>query len=245
MAQSIEEWLKRPDIKEIKGHSKGDRASRDFFRDPLRPITLRPNELLAPADGTVLYTLMNVNPDAPFEIKNVKGEKNFTLKELLADDDYEFPSLVVGIFMSELDVHINRVPANGYYVDLHKTNPIQTHGMSMIMVEHELLQEMHHHYKKEDLEYLRHNEKNVSAFYCPAIKGRFYVVQIADKDIDVIVNWGMNQHMMQGERFGNIRFGSQVDTVIPLTGDVDYEFLVKPLQHVEAGLDPIIRIHKE
>ena len=232
--QTIQEFLNRPDIVAMQGNSLGKQMSEDFFRDPLRPITLNHNLFYAPADGVVLYA-KEVKADEPYEIKGSK----FTLKNLLNNDDYEEKSLVVGIFMTALDVHINRVPASCYYLEVTGTNPIQTHGVSMMVMENNLLDDFK--IKTQDMEYLRYNEKQVSKFYCPAIKSSFYLIQIADKDVDVILNWRKGQFLLQGDRFGAIRWGSQVDICIPLKG-MKYETLVKPLGHVEAGIDPILRI---
>jgi phosphatidylserine decarboxylase len=112
----------------------------------------------------------------------------------------------------------------------------------MLMMENELLEDFH--LDPKALEYLVHNEKQASVFYCPAINGRFYIVQVADKDVDVILNWGKGKFVYQGDRFGQIRHGSQCDVCIPRKPGIDYEFLVKPLDHVEAGIDPILRIIK-
>jgi phosphatidylserine decarboxylase len=68
---------------------------------------------------------------------------------------------------------------------------------------------------------------------------------VADKDVDVILNWGKGRHLMQGDRFGQIRFGSQCDLCLPLRDHLEYEILVKPLDHVEAGIDPIVRVIKK
>lgn len=233
--QTIKEFLNRADIKKIKEHTLGQIMEEDFFRDPLRPIFFNPDLFYAPADGIVLYA-KEVEADEQFEIKGAK----FTLKDMLANEDYKEKSIVVGIFMTAWDVHINRVPASCYYLDSRSTPPLQTHGVSMLMAENDLLEDFN--YKKEDLEYLRYNEKQVSFFHCPEIKGRFYLVQVADKDVDVITCWRKGSHLTQGDRMGAIRFGSQCDLVIPLNKGIEYEALVKPLDHVEAGIDPVIRI---
>jgi phosphatidylserine decarboxylase len=99
-------------------------------------------------------------------------------------------------------------------------------------------------YKSKDFDYLIYNERKVSVFYCPAIKGRFYIVQVADKQVDTILNWKHGEHITQGDRFGQIRYGSQCDIVIPLNDKIEYAILVKKLTHVEAGIDPIVRVKK-
>ena len=235
MTETIKEFLNRDDIKIIKEHALGEIMETDFFRDPLRTITLNRDLFYAPADGIVLYA-KEVKPDEPYQIKGV----DFTIRDMLADENYKEKSLVVSIFMTALDVHINRVPSSCYYIDTHSTPPLQTHGVSMVMEENDLLEDFN--YKKEYLEYLRYNEKLVSVFYCPAIKGRFYIVQIADKDVDCCLTWHKGCFLVQGDRFGQIRCGSQVDLVIPLKKGIKYETLVKSLDHVEAGIDPVLKI---
>ena len=237
MTQSIKEFLARPDIKEYRdAHSYGELKSEDFFRDPFRNIFINHDLFYAAADGIVLYTKDVVNPE---DFLDIKG-KEYSLKDMLADQSYDLPALVIGIFMSYLDVHINRVPVSCYYLSRRETNQIHTHGVSMVMVENELLEDFN--YEKTDLDYLVYNEKHVSMFYSTAINGRFYIVQTADRDVDVILNWGQGKFITQGDRFGQIRFGSQCDLIIPHKKGINYEFLVKPLDHVEAGVDPVLRV---
>jgi phosphatidylserine decarboxylase len=237
----IKEWLKTEEVKKMREENTlGQNMTQDFFRDPLRSIIYDPTLMYAPADGVVLYAMENVKPDDFLEIKG----KDFSLKEMLHDEDYDKPSLVVGIFMTSYDVHVNRVPLDAYYLEERSTNFIFTHNISMLIVEHDLFTEFN--YDKKGLSYLQSNERKVNIFYCPEIRGKYYVVQIGDKDIDVISNWHKGNHLMQGHRFGQVRWGSQCDLVIPLTNpDVHYELLVKKMQHVESGIDPIIKIHKE
>lgn len=232
--ESIKEFLARKDIKEIKRHTQGEVMSVDFFRDPLRPVTYNEKLMYAHADGVVLYA-KEMKANEPYEIKG----SEFTLKEMLDDEYYNEKSLVVGIFMTALNVHINRVPASAYYLKQRSTNPIQTHGVSMMIEEKSLLDDFC--ISKKGMDYLVYNEKNISTFYCPAIKGRYYIVQIADRDVDCCLTWRERQHLVQGDRYGQIRFGSQCELIIPLKS-TKFEVLVKPLDMVEAGVDPIIKI---
>jgi len=235
--EAIKEFLSRPDIKEIKEkHTQGEIMTEDFFRDPLRPMYITPDVFYAPADGIVLYAMDRVKPDDFLEIKG----KDFTLKDLLADQDYQDESAVVGIFMTAYDVHINRAPTAAYYLGTRDTDYIYTHNISMLMAENELLEEFH--YSKDALSYLMTNEKRVSSFYGNEVRHKFYVVQVGDKDVDVILTWGKGKHIKQGDRFGQIRFGSQCDVIIPRKKGYEYELLVKPLEHVEAGRDSIIKV---
>ena len=42
-----------------------------------------------------------------------------------------------------------------------------------------------------------------------------------------------------------IRYGSQVDLIVPLSPKFDFETLQKTTHHVEAGLDPLIKITRK
>lgn len=237
--QTVKEWLARPDIKEMIKNPVGKNMEQPFFRDPMRHVVLNPALLYSPADGIVLYARTSVEPDKFLEIKG----KEFTLKDILNVPDYNEYSLVVGIFMTSYDVHINRIPGNAYYLEDRQTNYIFTHNISMVLAENDLLTGLG--YDKKHLSYMFNNERRISVFYCPAIKGRYYIVQIGDRDIDVIQNWGVGHHMFQGERMGMIRWGSQVDLIVPLQKGITYKLLVKKLDHVEAGIDPLVKIEKE
>jgi phosphatidylserine decarboxylase len=72
----------------------------------------------------------------------------------------------------------------------------------------------------------------------------YYILQIADYDVGCITpfNLKQNQAVGQGERFSMVRYGSQVDLIVPLSNRWSYELLQKTGCHVEAGLDPLIRI---
>src|SRR5262249_44734560 len=77
--------------------------------------------------------------------------------------------------------------------------------------------------------------------------GSYSILQIADYDVDCITPFSTRQRQRvdQGQRFSQIRYGSQVDLVVPLSDR--YQLL--PVQstgdHVEAGVDPIIEIREE
>ena len=41
-----------------------------------------------------------------------------------------------------------------------------------------------------------------------------------------------------------IRYGSQVELVVPITDEFEFELLQDTGVHIEAGVDPLIRIHE-
>jgi phosphatidylserine decarboxylase len=46
--------------------------------------------------------------------------------------------------------------------------------------------------------------------------------------------------MAQGQRFSQVRYGSQVDLIVPLSPRFDFEPVQETGDHVEAGIDPVI-----
>lgn len=237
MTMPVARWLKTTEIKKIQDMGTSGRAmSVEFFRDPLRAVTYNPGVFYSPADGVVLYALQPVKPDQFLEIKG----NSFTVQDLLCDENYKYNSLVIGIFMTALDVHVNRTPTDSFFVEERNTPNLFTKNSSMLLAESDVL---HSKVKLDDLGYLFSNERKVSVLFSPVLKQRYYMVQIADKDIDCIINWGKGKYIDQGSRFGQIRWGSQVDLIIPITRKTkNMKILVKPLDHVEAGLDAVIHL---
>ena len=146
-----------------------------FFRDPERVSPARPGLLLAPADGRVV----SVTPAAP------PPELGLGLA----------PRWRVGIFLSLVDVHVNRVPADGTV-----TRIAYRHGR---FVNASL--------DKASAE----NERNALAIRLP--DGReIGVVQIAGLVARRIVcSVREGDAVRAGDRFGIIRFGSRTDLYLP------------------------------
>ena len=49
----------------------------------------------------------------------------------------------------------------------------------------------------------------------------------------------------QNERFSLIRWGSQVDLVLPLDDRFEFETLIDDAMHVNAGLDKLVKINQK
>lgn len=233
---TIKEWLSEPETKEIKTLSAGELYSTAFFRDPQRSAYIDPTVFYSPADGVVLYAREAVNPNQ--RIVNIKG-RNFTVRDILDDDEYDRDSLVIGIFMSRLDVHTNRIPTAGYMTEYHRSPWLFTPNVSMILEEEDIIDRQKP--KAIDMEYMFRNERHVMRVYSAKLNDYYFIVQVAEKDVDEIVNWGKNSHLAQCSRFGQVRFGSQVDLIVPIEGH-DFELLAKENYHVKAGVDQLIRI---
>lgn len=234
--QTISDWLKSPEVKKLKAMNDGDFYGTFFNRDPMRAIYVDYSVFYSPADGVILYAKDEVMPTE--SIIEVKG-RNFTVQDLLSDYNYRYPSLVIGIFMTKYSVHVNRSPTRGFINQIRTTPFLCTPNISMVMEENDILDKKP---DPKDMGYLFHNERCVSEVYCPDIRGNYFIVQVAEKDVNEIVNWGEGEFFQQAERFGLLRFGSQVDLVIPLTGRVDYESLIPEKMVVEAGIDALVKI---
>jgi phosphatidylserine decarboxylase len=208
-----------------------------FFRDPIRPTYSDLSYFFSPADGIVIYQ-EKVQPDDP--IVKIKG-KAYTLRDALRDEAYNQPSLVIGIFMTFFDVHVNRVPYPGQ-LSYKELDPIDTYNHPMLDVEKSLLDDLR--IPTESLGYLHHNQRMVNRIYSSELGGPYYVLQIADYDVDCVTPFDLkqNQAAAQGERFSMVRYGSQVDLIVPLSKRFDFKLLQQTGCHVEAGIDPLFKL---
>jgi phosphatidylserine decarboxylase len=146
-----------------------------FFRDPQRVPPDRAGLLLAPADGKVV----SVAPARPPPELGLGGA----------------PRWRVGIFLSVLDVHVNRVPADGTV-----TRIAYRHGRFVNASLDKASSD---------------NERNALAIRLP--DGReIAVVQIAGLIARrILCNVREGDTVHAGDRFGIIRFGSRTDLYLP------------------------------
>src|SRR5204862_5491852 len=162
-----------------------------FFRDPHRSIPIEPGIVVAPADGRV------------------------TIVRLA--DGHEKPESLISIFLSPLDVHINRAPIAGEIVDIaYKTGKF----VMATKAEARLL-----------------NEQNMLIIRGEALTVK--CTQIAGILARRIVCWKRKGERVKcGERFGMIKFGSRTDLLLPPTVEV----LVHEGTHVRGGETIVGRI---
>jgi len=145
-----------------------------FFRDPDRVTQLRDGLVISPADGRVSM-IEKVRPPA----------------ELALGTDER---VRVSIFLSVLDVHINRAPVAGRII-----RSVYIPGAFLNAALDKA---------SED------NERNSLVISTPS--GRIGVIQIAGLVARRIVSFAREgQTLTQGERFGLIRFGSRLDVFLP------------------------------
>jgi len=165
-----------------------------FFRDPERVPPPGDNLAVAPADGLVT-TVDEV------------GEKEFLHARMRR----------VGIFLSVLDVHVNRSPIAG-----------------------EVL-----HSEPKPGKFLDARDPGASLFNVsrtwvisgPA--GTVLVRQITGAIARRICPWAVvGDSLSRGERFGMIRFGSRTELLVPM----DAELLVRPGDRVRGGETPVARM---
>lgn len=163
-----------------------------FFRDPRREPPLDPNVLVSPADGRVT------------RIKQIQ-------------DDSGSPSTLVSIFLSPLDVHINRAPMAGKI-----TTVVYTKGKFLVAMD-----------ERASLV----NEQNALT-----IEGENITIvckQIAGILARRIICWKRaGEQVSLGERFGLIKFSSRTDILMPS----NVEVLVAEGARVQGGTTIIGRI---
>jgi len=156
----------------------------NFFRDPERSIPEDPHTLVSPADGQVVQ---------------------------LAEEEFAGrPMRRLSIFMSPLDVHVNRAPIAGALraVDYRK-GAFRVASLAVASLE---------------------NEQNV--FTLAGEEGEVVVKQIAGLLARRIVFWKrLGDSLERGERVGMIKFGSRVDVLVGPA----VEWRVKVGDRVRAG----------
>lgn len=174
----------------------------NFYRDPKRRIP-KGNNIVAPADGRVI-SIIKAN-DRNIRIKKGLLGKIRTLTKDIADECY-----VVSIFMSPLDVHINRSPIEGTVKSI-------KHSRGKF-------------FKAYDFEKSLENEKNEIIIENKRMKVK--VIQVAGflaRRIKCCVK--QNQKVNKGGKIGMIALSSQTTIVIPAGVDLK----VKANDKVKAG----------
>lgn len=143
-----------------------------FFRIPSRTLTVQENAIVAPADGEVVV-----------------------IEEVEADEYFSDKRIQLSIFMSPLNVHVNRNPVSGEVVYS------QYHPGKYLVAWH----------PKSSTENERH-----SVVYRKSGK-EILVKQIAGALAKRIVNYlKPGQQVKQTDEMGFIKLGSRVDLLLPL-----------------------------
>lgn len=155
-----------------------------FFRIPKRVLTVAENAIVAPADGKVVV-----------------------IEEVQADEYFTDRRIQVSIFMSPLNVHVNRNPVTGEvaYSQYHK-------GKYLVAWHPKSSTENERHtvvYRKNGKEIL--------------------TKQIAGALAKRIVNYlKPGQQVKQTDEMGFIKFGSRVDLLLPLDAKINVKIGDRP-----------------
>lgn len=186
-----------------------------FYRDPERTPPQEENVILSPADGRIIYIKRINDGEIPLSEKN---GRRFSLEELVQSDRIQGKGFLVGIAMNFLDVHVNRAPINGRIQFIKHIK-----GLFISL-------------KKKEA--VIQNERVFTIIENKLIK--LGIVQIASRLVRNIVPFVKEGAEVDiGQRIGTIRFGSQVDLVIPDNANI--HFMVKNGEKIKAGLTIIAR----
>ncbi|MCC5939607.1 MAG: phosphatidylserine decarboxylase family protein [Lunatimonas sp.] len=166
-----------------------------FFRNPAIPIPQDPEFVYAPADGKVVV-----------------------IEQTLEEEYLKDRRIQVSIFMSPINVHVNRSPITGI------VRFFQYHPGKYLVAWH----------PKSSTE----NERTSLVIEHPS-GVQLMVRQIAGA-LARRIKWYVKEGdpLAQGYEFGFIKFGSRVDVFLPL----DAEVLVTPNQTTRGGITPIARL---
>jgi len=170
-----------------------------FFRDPERSTPDEPDWVFAGADGKIMSIRKVREPN------HLKGE-----------------AIRVSIFLSLLDVHVNRAPISG----------------RVIFCDY-FPGKRHFTFLEKSSEENQHSEIVIANSRVTCL-----VTQIVGPVARRIVYWvRLGQMVQAGQRIGMMKFGSRLDIYVP--ADAVEEVLVKPGDFVQAGLTPVIRLKPE
>jgi len=149
-----------------------------FFRDPDRKLPNNPDLLLSPADGKVVL------------IKEV--EENVYLKSRARQ---------ISIFLSPLDVHVNRVPAAG------TIEYLKYHPGVYLMAWDEKASSLN---ERADFGLLHPSGIKIMFRQITGFMARRIVYRLREGD-----------EVEAGERFGMMKFGSRMDILVPMNMDLN------------------------
>jgi phosphatidylserine decarboxylase len=162
-----------------------------FFRDPSRTAPGDDARIVSPADGTILYIKRIDDGYFPFA---VKGRNKIPLSDFVDAGFVPEQGVQIGIGMNFLNVHVNRCPISGT-VKMVRRIPGKFASLKHVAS-------------------LLENERVLMVVENKDLA--LGIVQIASRLVRRIVPYvAEGQHVGQGQRLGMIRFGSQVDLLIP------------------------------
>jgi len=186
-----------------------------FFRAPKRSSNEPRQNIISPADGNVIYIQKIPAGQPPIVLK---GKTLSRLQEFTKTDLLSNPCWLVGINLTPFDVHKNSAPISGKVV-------------------------LNQHFRGSFLslkagDAMTDNERNTFVFEDEQTGLQVGMVQIASKLVRKIESYvAQGEHVERGRWVGMIRFGSQVDVIIP----ENYEITLKVGQQIYAGQSVIAK----
>jgi len=189
----------------------------NFYRDPKRKIP-EGNNIVSPADGRIIK-IIKISSNNIKNNKKIIIIKPFLGKIQTLTKDIAKQCYLISIFMSPLDVHINRAPIEGKIISIKHTKG--------------------KFFAAYDTNKSLQNEKNEIIIKNKKIKIK--VIQIAGflaRRIECFVK--KNQKVNKGQRIGRIVLGSQVSIILPLNVGLK----VKKKQIVKGGVTIIADLNE-
>ncbi|PLW94648.1 MAG: phosphatidylserine decarboxylase family protein [Marinilabiliales bacterium] len=148
-----------------------------FFRYPQRTVNTGVNHILSSADGTIV-----------------------AIEETYEEEYFKENRLLISVFMSPFNVHINWYPFSG------KVKYVKYHEGKYLVAYHPKSSELN---ERNSIVIEKEPGKNIMMRQIAGVMARRIISYTKEKDI-----------AEQGEEFGIIRFGSRVDFYLPLDVDV-------------------------
>jgi len=246
-AWALKEWLMSDCYNRVKNVMETNPkkfVEREFVRNPLRQTRRNRKFVKCFADGILLY---QGRYRANQKILEIKGKK-YTVKDILMDNTIpkDKPFYVAGTYLTTYSVHIVRCPIDGIVVDIDYLPPLTSSNLPMVLFENNILSGK---FVADFLFYNFYNERTVITIYSPVLKTRYYVVLIADADVDknlLFVQEG--ESVLQGQRLAYVLWGSQCDLIIEAKDWFKMKKLVKDFYYVFAGtcdLWEIMKVNKK
>jgi phosphatidylserine decarboxylase len=148
-----------------------------FFRYPQRTVNTGVNHILSSADGTIV-----------------------AIEETYEEEYFKENRLLISVFMSPFNVHINWYPFSGI------VKYVKYHEGKYLVAYHPKSSELN---ERNSIVIEKEPGKNIMMRQIAGVMARRIISYTKEKDI-----------AEQGEEFGIIRFGSRVDFYLPLDVDV-------------------------
>ena len=170
-----------------------------FWRTPNRKIKASETEMISPADGNIIYIKKCETDEVPISIKNGLEAH---LTEISQTDLLKTPCWLIGINMTPFDVHKNCAPMKGKIVlNKHISGKFLSLKHPKAIVENE-----------RNTLVIKNDQMTIG------------IIQTASKLVRRIDSYVKEGDIInKGDWFGMIRFGSQVDLIIPANCEIAVE----------------------